>query len=280
MNDEREKSGEESAKKELIAAVFARAASNYERIKYFWPMGRLLVEKAAIPPGADVLDVACGRGAALFPAAEQVGPTGHVIGVDLSAPMAEQTDAEIERRGLSNASARQMDAERLEFPDASFDYVLCGFALAFFPRLERALEEFSRVLKPGGRLAASTWGDEDPHWHWYGDMCAAYGIGVKMLTQSLDTPDELRVALQRSGFTDIQVSTVPFDMIYADEEEWWMTKWSISGRATLEQMEPAVLARFKAEAFEHMQAIKQSDGFHEQLQAHFAIASKSAPTGP
>src|SRR5687768_13477137 len=165
MNDERDKSGGEKAKKELIAAVFARAASNYERIKYFWPLGQLLVKRAAISPGLSVLDIACGRGASLFPAAEAVGLTGRVVGVDISAPMAEQTETEIGRRGLLNVHARQMDAEHLEFPDASFDCVLCGFALGFFPRLEQALDEFVRVLKPGGRLATSTWGDEDPRWN-------------------------------------------------------------------------------------------------------------------
>jgi ubiquinone/menaquinone biosynthesis C-methylase UbiE len=279
MNDERVKSEGVRAKKELIAAVFARAATNYKHIKYFWPLGRLLVERAAISPGSDVLDIACGRGASLFPAAEAVGPTGRVVGIDISAPMAEQTETEIGRRGLLNAHARQMDAEHLDFPDASFDCVLCGFALAFFPRLERALDEFVRVLKPGGRLAASTWGDDDPRWNWYGEMCKAYGIGVKMMTQNLDTPSEIRAALLQAGFTDIQIITETYDMIYESEEEWWMMRWSISGRATLEQLEPEVLARFKAEAFERMQAIKQPDGFHDLLEAHFAIATKPLPMG-
>jgi ubiquinone/menaquinone biosynthesis C-methylase UbiE len=274
MSDEHEISEAQRAKKELIAAVFARAASGYEHIKYFWPLGRLLVGKTKIPPGANVLDVACGRGALLFPAAEQVGPTGHVVGIDLSAPMAAQTNAEIQQRGLLNAYARQMDAEYLDFPDASFDNVLCGFSLPFFPRLERALAEFLRVLKSGGRLAASTWGDEDPRWDWYNDMCTAYGIGVKLQTQALATPGELQGALQAAGFADIQMSTELYDTIYADEEEWWANKWSISGRATLEQMDPATLARFKATAFERIQVLKESDGFHQELQANFAHAVK------
>ena len=279
MDDAHDKSEMDRIKKELIASVFARAASNYERIKYFWPLGQLLVKKATISAGSKVLDIACGRGAVLFPAAEAVGPTGSVVGVDISAPMAEQTESEIGRRGLLNAHARQMDAEHLDFPDATFDCVLCGFALGFFPRLEHALDEFVRVLQPGGRLAASTWGDEDPSWNWYGEMCKAYGIGVKMMTQNLDTPNEIQAALRGAGFTGIEISTETYDMVYADEEEWWMMRWSISGRATLEQMEPEALARFKAEAFERMQAIKQPDGFHDQLEAHFAIATKPLSIG-
>lgn len=268
---------ERNTKKELIAEVFARASSNYARITYFWPLGRRLVELAEISAGAQVLDVACGRGAILFPAAESAGPTGLVIGIDLSGPMAEQTNLEIKQRGLLNAQALQGDAENLDFPDKSFDYVLCGFSLFFFPRLERALAEFRRVLKPDGHVAVSTWGDdEDPRWSWYGDLCAAYGIGVKLRTQNLGSPEELRDEFQAAGFTDIEVSTELFDQVYADEDEWWLTQWSISGRATLEQLDPEALSRFKQTAFEKMQVSKEPDGFHELLQVHFALATNAA----
>lgn len=50
-----------------------------------------------------------------------------------------------------------MDAEHLDFPDATFDRVLCGFGVMFFPNQNRALGEFRRVMKPGGRVAVSTW---------------------------------------------------------------------------------------------------------------------------
>src|SRR5687767_12336015 len=116
-------------KKDILQGVFTRSASSYERIRYFHIFGRWLVETAQIPEGARVLDVACGRGAALFPAAERVGPGGQVIGIDLADGMARETGMEIQRRGLDQAQARQMDAEHLTFPDSTFDFVLCGFAL-------------------------------------------------------------------------------------------------------------------------------------------------------
>jgi ubiquinone/menaquinone biosynthesis C-methylase UbiE len=103
-----------------------------------------------------VLDVAYGRGAVLFPAAERVTLSGDVVGIDLSEEMVRATNAEAQRRGM-DAPARLMEAERLEFAAATFSSVLCGFGLMFFPHLDRALAEFRRVLVPGGRISVSTW---------------------------------------------------------------------------------------------------------------------------
>ncbi|MGE5462125.1 MAG: class I SAM-dependent methyltransferase [Syntrophothermus sp.] len=116
------------------------------------------MELAQISNGARILDIATGRGAVLFPAAEAVGEQGHVTGIDLSKEMVEETRREIQGRNLKNVDLKIMDSEHLEFPDGSFDLVFCSFAIFFFPQLERALSEMMRVLKPGGRIAVSTWG--------------------------------------------------------------------------------------------------------------------------
>ena len=77
-----------------IAGVFGRAAPIYDRIgpRFFAHFGRRLVELAEVPSGARVLDVATGRGAALFAAAEAVGRHGHVTGIDLSEQTAHDGD--------------------------------------------------------------------------------------------------------------------------------------------------------------------------------------------
>jgi ubiquinone/menaquinone biosynthesis C-methylase UbiE len=262
-------------KKDALQGVFTRSAANYERVRYFPIFGKWLVEMAQIPEGAKVLDVACGRGAVLFPAAERVGPGGHVIGIDLAEGMAHETEAEIRRRGLTQTEARQMDAEHLTFPDSSFDFVLSGFSLQFFPHLAQALSEFRRVLKPSGRIAVTTWGgDDDERWNWYADLREVYGAVVKLGSQSLDTPEEIQRWFSQAGFENIQISTKELDMVYRDEEEWWNVEWSISARAGLEKLSPEDLERFKREAFEKVQAQKQMDGFHYRLEAYCTTAKK------
>jgi ubiquinone/menaquinone biosynthesis C-methylase UbiE len=264
----------EPTKKELLRAVFDLTAEGYAAIRYFPIFGQWLVDMAQIPAGAKVLDVACGRGAVLYPAAERTGPGGQVIGIDLSEGMAQETNAEIQRLNLKQAEARAMDAEHLEFPDGTFDYVLCGFSLQFLPNLTEALLGFKRVLKPGGHVAVTTWGDEDNRWSWFDELRNSYRAVLKLGSQSLDKPEEIKRWFSQAGFVDIKIITKDLDMIYADEGEWWNMQSSISGRAGLEKLDAAALEKFKAETFARMQAHREADGFHDRLQAHCTIARR------
>jgi len=260
-------SSEQQNKKDTLQGVFTRSASSYERIRYFPIFGQWLVDTAQVPAGAKVLDVACGRGAVLFPAAQRVGAKGKVIGIDLAQGMADETGSEIQKRGLTQAETRQMDAENLDFPASFFDFILCGFSLQFFPHLERTLSEFRRVLKPNGRIAVTTWADDDSRWDWFEDLRTKYQAVMKLGSQSLDKPQVIQKWFSEAGFEDIQITTKELDMVYNDEEEWWNVEWSISGRAGLEKLSPEALKNFKAECFAKVQSQREADGFHYRLSA-------------
>lgn len=96
------------------------------------------------------------------------------MGIDLVPGMVQETTAEIKRRNLSHVTMLLMDAERLMFPDACFDYVLCGFAIFLFPHLEQAWSEFFRVLRPGGKMGVTVAQDLDALSHWFGERITAY----------------------------------------------------------------------------------------------------------
>ena len=146
-----------SSRKAEVRTQFNAVAADYDAGPgAFAHFGRRLVDVAAIASGNRVLDVASGRGAVLFPAAEMVGASGDVIGIDLAEEMVRATNEDAARLGL-RVRVQLMDAEHLDFPDAAFDRVLCGFGIMFFPNQERALREFHRVLDPGGQPAVSTW---------------------------------------------------------------------------------------------------------------------------
>jgi ubiquinone/menaquinone biosynthesis C-methylase UbiE len=266
---------------EGIVGVFSRAAATYDRIgpRFFAHFGQWLVEQAHLTPGAEVLDVAAGRGAVLFPAAQQVGPSGHVRGTDLSADMVRETLADIHRAGWQQVTMQQMDAEQLDFPAAVFDRVLCGFAVMFFPQPHRALHEFFRVLKPGGRVGLTTWAEESflPWCQRELTAClpppgppAASGSAAPRF----NTPALLEGALQQAGFVDIHISVDETEFIYPQEEDWWASLWSHASRRQLERLEAPVLAQVKAAMLHKVQVFKQADGIHALFRALCAVGTK------
>lgn len=132
------------------------------------------MELAQISSGSNILDVAAGRGAVLFPAVKQTGFQGDVVGIDISEPMVLETQSEIKCRGLKNASVQVMDAEPLQYADHSFDSVFCGLSICVFPQPLIALSEMRRVLKLGDELGLSTYWEDDERWKWLGELFRHY----------------------------------------------------------------------------------------------------------
>src|ERR1700722_12912605 len=105
------------ARKQAVAGLFSRTADTYDSVlPFFKYFGERTVTVAAVASGDHVLDVACGLGASLFPAAKAVGPSGHVTGIDLAPGVIEALQQRIRVGSLTNADAQVMDAEALEFP--------------------------------------------------------------------------------------------------------------------------------------------------------------------
>jgi ubiquinone/menaquinone biosynthesis C-methylase UbiE len=278
-----------SIRKRGTAAFFDRVAGQYDRSgpRFFSYFGQRLVDLAALPAGAQVLDLASGRGALLFPAASAVGPQGHVTGVDLSERMVLELAQEIQHLGASNSEVRQMDVENLQFSNASFDFVLCGFGLFFFPQLELALAEMRRVLRPGGKLAVSLWDRSmDNEWAWFYQEVQAHlpsdptakPVPSRPPSGELDTLAGLERVLAAAGFRDVRVTLEVHDFVYAQDEEWWNALSMHWTRMALERIEQVTgaegLAIFKRDIFQRLQSMRQADGIHQVFPALLAVAKQ------
>jgi len=102
--------------------------------------------------GEHIVDVGCGAGIDSLIAAKMVGPTGHVIGVDMTPAMLEKVRRVAAQFGVSNVEFRQGFAEELPVPDGWADVVISNGVLNLVPDKSAALQEMARVLKPTGRL--------------------------------------------------------------------------------------------------------------------------------
>lgn len=118
--------------------------------------GELVVERAGVEPGMDVLDLACGTGNATIPAARKgARVTGLDFSPDLLAIARERAaDATVEVEWVEG------DAQELPFPDASFDRVISTFGHMFAPDHQRTAAEMRRVCRPGGAIAVACWTPE------------------------------------------------------------------------------------------------------------------------
>jgi ubiquinone/menaquinone biosynthesis C-methylase UbiE len=117
-----------------------------------------LVELAEIKPGDKVLDLATGIGEPAVTAAKRVGPNGKVVATDISPQMIAIAKSRAKSLGLDDVMEfRVTDAEKLDFPNSSFDSVLSRWGLMFLPHLPIALIAIRQLLKPRGSFAAAVW---------------------------------------------------------------------------------------------------------------------------
>jgi SAM-dependent methyltransferase len=110
---------------------------------------------AQVKPGDVVLDLGSGAGFDLILAAEAVGPTGCVIGVDMTERMIEKARVNVARAGHTNVDLRKGIIEALPVEDASVDWVISNCVISLSPEKHKVFAEVARVLKPGGRMAIS-----------------------------------------------------------------------------------------------------------------------------
>lgn len=254
-----------SEHKDFIAGIFSRASETYDNVDapYFTHIGRRLVEVAGIRPGMRVLDVGTGRGAALFPAAEAVGPTGHVTGIDLAADMIRRTTADARARGMRNVDVRVGDAEDPDLADGSLDAILASLVIFFLPDPAHALRRYAELLRPAGTVALTVFGQsDDTRWKPVGEILKRYTPGDPHDNEppAVARPAGLRAALEAAGFADIAVELHREATTFRDKEQWWSWAWSHGQRIMLEQVPAADLDSVRAECFKAIDVFAAPDG--------------------
>ena len=128
-----------------LANVPDSAVESFAGVANPWQLGRLAL-------GERVLDLGSGAGTDSLIAAQMIGDTGRVTGIDMTPKMLAKARAAASEMGVENAEFVEAEAEQLPFPDASFDVVISNGVIDLIPDKDAVFAGLFRVLAPGGRI--------------------------------------------------------------------------------------------------------------------------------
>jgi enediyne biosynthesis protein CalE5 len=186
-----------------------------------------LVELAGVEEGSRVLDVAAGYGEPSLSAARRAGPQGSVVATDISSEMLAYGRERAAAAGLENIEFVESDAVSLDFPAGRFDAAVSRWGIIFEPDGEAAVSRVRGFLKPGGRMAISSWGPPD--------RVPFLGIPIRTAMQRLEipppppgtpgplsrpTPEAVGGLLEAAGFSNVEVEETEVSFEWGSPEEF------------------------------------------------------------
>jgi SAM-dependent methyltransferase len=195
-----------------------------------------MIDAVDLHRGERVLELACGPGGVGIAAADVVGANGSVVLSDFAPEMTAIAAERAMAAGLTNVTTREVDLERIDYPDAAFDVVLCREGLMLVVDPTTAVRETQRVLRPTGRAVFTVWGPRERN-PWLGLLLDAVTdeLGVPVPPPgvpgpfSLEAPGALAELLVAGGFTNISVREIPTPMHVSSIDQWWSVVPSLAG---------------------------------------------------
>jgi SAM-dependent methyltransferase len=186
-----------------------------------------MLDMAGVGPKARVLDVAAGAGGQTIAAARRVGPEGHVLATDISSNILAFAESSAREAGLHNVETRVVDGEQLDVEEGVFDAVISRVGFIYFPDQHAAFVGMRRALRPGGRLAGIVYSTPEAN--------GFFSIPVSIIRRraqlpppapgqpgpfSLGAPGVIEAALERAGFTGIEVRRVDAPVLLSSTAEF------------------------------------------------------------
>jgi len=266
--------------KRKAETTFNAAADHFdaEPLGFWNRYGRSTVERLELPRGAHVLDVCSGTGASALPAAEAVGPRGSVIAVDLAEDLLALGRAKAAAAALHWLEFRRGDMTALGFGDGEFDAVICVFGIFFVPDMEAQAAELWRMVRPGGRLAITTWGPDI-----FAPAYGAWQTAVRRVRPDLHssfnpwdritTPEAVGKLLADAGVRNAEVAAEEGWQSLRGPEDFWTIALGSGLRWTIDQMGAALASGVRQEVVAVLAANKVA---RVATNVIYAVAHKSA----
>jgi ubiquinone/menaquinone biosynthesis C-methylase UbiE len=263
---------------EGAAATYNAASDAYDSpaLSFRDRFSRATVERLNLLPGSRVLDVCCGTGAATLAAAEAVGPSGFVLGVDLAERQLARARAKVQARGWTHADFRVGNLDDPQVPDAAFDAVLCVYGIFFVREMAGALARLWKLVRPGGVLAVTTWAERA-----FEPGNTAFWNAVRQVRPDLvrsfpwhriDTPPNLAALFAAAGVTHVEIEPAQAEQLLHAAEDWWEIVRGSGFRATVAQMSPSEQDRVRAL---NLAALRAQNS--RSIEAHTLFANARMP---
>ncbi len=270
-----------TSREETIARteVVFNAASDYfdaPALSFWNRFGQQTIDQLSLRAGDRVLDVCSGTGASAIPAAVRVGSTGQVLGIDLAESLLQLARHKSQQQGLENIEFRCGDFENSGLPNESFDAIVCVFGIFFVPDIIAAIRELWRMVRPGGKLAITSWGEKvfEPANQIFWEAIEAERPDLfKKFTpwDRIRDPASLQALLEAGGATQVEVLAEAGTHTLASPEDWWTMVLGGGIRGTIDQLEPAARERVRQANLHFLQA----NNIHAlDVQVLYAIAQK------
>jgi len=246
-------------------ASFAHASARF---------AEALLDAAGVGPGAELLDLCCGTGLVAAAAARRGAAS---VGLDFSAAMLEEA-----RRAHPLLRFDEGDAEAPPYPDRSFAAIVSNFGIHHVPRPEEAIGEAVRMLRPGGRVAFTTWAEpsENIGWRLVFDAVRAHGdpqaASAPPSGGDIGTPQAMRDLLRRAGLAEVEAALVRREWVVAEPRRILaaLLRGTVRTAAVIAAQPAASLTAIEAAVAEAVSHYRSADGYAVPIAAILARGVK------
>lgn len=269
------------SKQETIAKienVFNAASDRFDdpALSFWNRFGQQTIDRLSLRPGDRVLDVCCGSGASAIPAAICVGSNGQVLGIDLAESLLELARDKSRQQGLENIEFQYGDFENLGFPSASFDAIVCVFGIFFVPDMLAAVQELWRMVRPGGKLAITSWGTkvfEPANQIFWSAIEAERPDLYRKFTpwDRIRDSASLQALLEAGGATNLEVFEEVGTYELTSPDDWWTMVLGGGLRGTIDQLDPAARERVRQV---NLQLLRTNEVYSLDVNVLYAVAQK------
>ena len=227
-------------------------------MEFLQPIGDEMIKLLNPKENETVLDVATGTGQPGISIAAKIG-NGKIIFTDLAAGMLEIAEENARKAGIRNFETQVCDVSELPFADNSFDIISCRLGFMFFPDMQMAAKELTRVLKPGGRITTSVWSGPEKNF-WVTAIGGTINKNMEIAAPAEGAPGMFRCAkpgfianmFKEAGLKNISESEVLGAVNCGTDETYWsmMTEIAAPFVAALSKADDSMRAKIKKEVSE------------------------------